>query len=185
VNVHRSDVEKANLLGAGLVEAAPEIVNQIVEEFCKRFEIHFRDRTQLAQFFIEILVFYMHFIDRTALAELGSVRRESFGDHFVNSVVRELLRGASEITSSDEFFPMLRETYRNRQAEYAGYPQLIPEEGEPLKGTLFWEFSKVLYSFFDDMNPANLVFLNVVVTDLSVSVISKVLKVRETLATEV
>jgi hypothetical protein len=114
---------------------------------------------------IEVLVFYMHLVDRTAFADLGASQRKSFMNRFVVAVFKELSRELRNDVLADQFGETLRNTYSRRQSEYAACTSLSPPEGQPPKGTLYWEFSKILFSFLEKNNPATPMFLNILVAD--------------------
>jgi hypothetical protein len=177
----KTEIEKADLLGERLVGGATESVAIVMEELGKRFDVGFRDRNTVPQFIIELIVFYMHLVDRLALAHLGAAKRQVFGDRFIVAVVKEMLRELSKEISADDFGKALRDTYNRRQMEYARYRVLIPAKDEPLKDTLYWEFSKILFGFLDDENPATLMFLNLLVVDMSDALLTKAMKAEEVL----
>ena len=164
-----------------MVGGATETATIIMEELGKRFDVSFRDRNTVPQFIIEVIVFYMHLVDRLAFAHLGAAKRQVFGDRFIVAVVKEMLRELSKEISADDFGKALRDTYNRRQMEYARYRVLIPAKDEPLKDTLYWEFSKILFGFLDDENPATLMFLNLFVVDMSDALLTKAMKAEEVL----
>lgn len=177
-----SELEKADLLGESLVGAATEAAEMLLELLGKDNNVRFRDGVDSAlQFVTEITVFYMHLIDRLAFAHLGPIRRETFGDRFVLAVLKELLRELNKERSADEFGEAFLRAYKRRQMEYAQYKILIPDKDEPLKNTLFWEFSKILFGFLDDQNPATLMLLNVLLIDMTEVVLNHTLKVEDVL----
>ena len=181
MSFRKSETEKADLLGERLVGSATETASFIMEELGKRFNVGFRDRSWVPQFIIEVIVFYMHLVDRLAFAHLGLGGREKFADQFEIAVVKEVLRELNPELSADDFGGKLRDTYNRRQMEYAKCKALIPNKDEPPKNTLLWEFSKVLFGFLDDENPATLIFLNMLVADLTNVMLNDALKVEEVL----
>jgi hypothetical protein len=160
----REAVEKADLLGEQLVGGATEIATMIVEEVAKVSPVTFRDGSAL-QFAVEIIVFYMHLVDRMAFAHLLPAERKIFGDRFIVAVVKETLRELSRDVSADDFGDVLRDTYNKRQMQYARYGVFISGHDQPLKDTLYWEFSKILFGLFKEQNPATLIHLNLLVAD--------------------
>ena len=173
--------DKADFLGPSLVGGAREAAIMLTEEFGKLHNIAFRESSKALDFLIELLVFYMHLIDRLAFANLGPAKREVFGDRFVAAVVKELQRGLSKELSADDFCNALRDTYNRRQTDYERYKVWIPKKDGPLKDTLFWEASKILFAFFDDTNPATLVCFSLAVCDTTTVMLKDVLKVTEVL----
>lgn len=153
MNQSRGLIEKADLLGESLVGGATEAATLIMEELGKRFSVRFRQADSAEQFVIEVIVFYMHMIDLLAFRYLGPQDRQLFAERFIVAVIKEFLRSLSRDVSFAEFADQLKDTYNRRQLEYAQYKDLIPAKEEPLKGTLFWEFSKILLGFMDDANP--------------------------------
>ncbi len=177
----KSEIEKADVLGERLVGGAGEVVAFIIEQLRTRFGVGLRDISSAPQITIEVIVFYMHLVDRLALAHLGVEKREAFVDRFIVAVVKEVSRELAKQVSADDFVPALRETYNLRQVQYARYRMLMPSEREALKNTLFWEFSNVLFGFFDDHNPVTLALLNVMVIDLAEVMLKDAMKVDEVL----
>ncbi len=177
----KTEIEKADLLGECLVGGATETATIIMEELGKRFGVGFRDGNVAPQFLVEVIVFYMHLIDRLAFVHLGVEKREVFGDRFIVAVVKELLRELSREVSADEFGRTLRDTYNQRQTQYARYKALIPDKDAPLKDTLYWEFSKILFGLLDDQNPATLMFLDLFVADMTDVMLSKAMNVEAVL----
>jgi hypothetical protein len=111
----------------------------------------------------------------------GPAGREVFGDRFFLAVLKEFLRETSRELRTDALGKALRDTYSRRQIEYTEYEVLIPKKNDPLKGTLYWEFSKILLSFMNDTNPATLMFLNLLVADMTKIMLNDALKVEQVL----
>jgi len=177
----KMEIEKAELLGERLVGGATESASFIAEDLSKRYNIGFRDSHAVPQFIIEVIVFYMHLVDRLAFLHFGPAKREAFGDRFIVTVVKEFLQQMSRELSADALGTALRDTYNRRQIEYATYKVLIPEKGDPLKDTLYWEFSKILFGLFNDTNPVTLFYINILVADLTEIMLNDALKVEEVL----
>jgi len=176
-----TEIEKADLLGERLVGGAVEAARVIAAELGKRYNVGFRDGSTALQFIIEVIVFYMHLVDRMAFAHFGAAKRETFGDRFVVAVVREMVRELSKDLSPDECGQTLGDTYNRRQIQYAKYKVLIAKKDDPLKDTLYWEFSKILFGFLDDTNPVTLMFLNILVADMANVMLNEALDVEEIL----
>ena len=174
-------IEMADRLGAGLVRCATETASIIVEQLSKHYDVRFRDARGAPQFIIEVIVFYMHMVDRLAFAYLGAAGRKVFGDRLIVAVVKEVLQELSREVSADDFGSTLRGTYNRRQKEYARYRVLIPEKEQPLKDTLYWEVSKILFGLLNDENPATLMFVNVLVADMVKIALYDTLKVEDVL----
>lgn len=117
----------------------------------------------------------------------GPANREVFSDRLIIAVVKEVLRELSKEVSADDFGNILRDTYNLRQMEYSVYKDLIPAKEQPLKGTLCWEFSKVLFSFLNDTNPATLMAINMFVASMAQVMLNDAMPMipcRETPASE-
>jgi hypothetical protein len=178
---NKTELEKADFLGASLVGGAREAAIMLTEEFGARYNIGFRESGSAPQFIIELIVFHMHLIDRLAFANLGVGMHEAFGDRLVAAVLKEALRGLNKGISADGFCHALRDTYNRRQTEYGRYKVWIPQKGEQVKDTLFWEASKILFAFFDDTNPATLACFSLALSDATTVMLYDVLKVNEVL----
>jgi hypothetical protein len=176
------EIEKANLLGEGIVGCALEAANFLVEQLQKYYQIGFRAGSWPPQFIIEVIVFYMHLVDRLAFVHFGAEKREVFGDRFVVAVMKEFLHRMSRELSADDLGKRLRDTHNRRQLQYGAYKVLIPEKAEPLKDTLYWEFSKIVFGFFDDSNPATLIHINMMIADLTKLMLYDALKVEDVLS---
>jgi hypothetical protein len=145
---HEIEAGKAKLLGERLVGSAPEAARIILEELGKGYKVVLRNERSVPQFIIEVMVFCMHLIDRSALAQRGVAKRKTFCDHFVAAVLEESTTGLMSVAPND-FGKSLLDTYDVRQVQYAEYEILMSEKDQPLKGTLFWEFSKLLSGFLE------------------------------------
>ncbi len=179
--MRQSETEKGGLLGERLLGAAPETASIIIEELTKRFGIGLKEPTSAKWFLIETFVFYMHLIDRLAFRHFGAAKREIFAESLIAAVMSGVSGGLNKDLSAVDLVAEMRDTYNRRQLEYSEYRVLIPAKDAPLKGMLFWEFSKVLFALLNDDNPATLIFLNVVVTDHTEMVLTKAMKVEEVL----
>lgn len=176
----RSDTDKkADLLGVRLVGGATEVAQIIVEKLAENRPFNFRAPNSAQQFIIEFVVFYMHLVDRVAFTHLGADKRQKFADRFVGAVRKELLKEMIPVPGYD-LGTMLRDTYNMRQTQYERYRVPMPKKDEPLKDTLFWEFSKLLlFSCTDDTNPATLAYLNILVADFTRIMMNKALKLDD------
>jgi hypothetical protein len=175
-------IEMADRLGAGLVGCGTETASIIVEQLGRiNDDVHFRDEHGAPQFIIEVIAFYMHLVDRLAFDYLGVAKRKVFCDRLTVAVVKEVLRGLSREVLTDDFVKKLRDTCNRRQKEYARCRILIPEKDQPLKDTLYWEVSKILFGLLEDENPATLMFLNVLLADMAKVALCDTLKVEDVL----
>ena len=181
VPTRKPELDKADFLGASLVGGAREAALVLTEEFGKLHNIAFRESSKALDFLVELLVFYMHLIDRLAFANLGPAKRKVFSDRLVLAAVKELRPRLSKEISADDFCNSLRDTYNRRQTEYERYKVWIPKKAEPLKDTLFWEVSKILFNFFDNTNPATLMCFDLALWDTTKVLLYDVFKVDEVL----
>jgi len=174
---HKKEIEKADLLGERLVPAARETSAYLVEKLAQGCNIRLRDGSLARQLAIEVLVYYIHWVDRLAFDHLGPDRRDIIR-RFVSATAKALLLGPDQELVAGDFGKSLQETYKLRNPQYAHY-DLKPEKGGPLKGTLFWEFSKVLLPLFDD--DSALGHLSLLVATMTVWTLNDALKVEEVL----
>jgi hypothetical protein len=178
----KTEIERADLLGERLVGGATETASIILEEMGKRYNVRLRDADAAPQFIIEVIVFFMHLVDRMAFGILGWEKREIFGDRLQVAVTKEILAELSKDISADDFGEALRETYNRRQMQYSRYKLLVPnEKDDPLKDTLYWEVSKILFEYINNYNPVTLVFMNMLVIDVSDVFLTKAANVEEVL----
>lgn len=175
-------IEKADLIGEELVSGATEIAGSILEELGKFDDsLALRQGNATKQFVIEVVVFYMHLVDRRAFAHLGAAKRNIFLDRVIVTVLEVAVQALSKDASAGDLGRALRDTYSRRQIEYGRYKVLVPDKDEPLSDTLYWEFSKILLTFVDDSNPATLMFLSLIVADMTKAFLDDTLKLGEVL----
>jgi hypothetical protein len=93
---------------------------------------------------IELLVFGLHLADRITFGRLGARGRSAFMNALLSRVRDEL---KSPLNSQ------LQDLYNTRNAFYAGFQKLTPDDKDNLKGTLFWEFGKAMGSVYAGSNP--------------------------------
>lgn len=92
---------------------------------------------------IEVLVFALHLTDRIALSRLGNERRTSFMNAFLPAVQRKLVADVAR---------KLPSWYNERSLFYQACR--LPKPGDDKqKGTLFWEFAKLMASPVHNPNP--------------------------------
>ncbi len=111
-----------------------------------------RPPIQEAEASLEAMVFFLHLLDRAAFERLGPFKRRVFMD--------AILEGMSKTSRpaglrSDAF----RDLWNEKQNEYAAFQKLYPEDGEPWKGTLCWEFAKRLGMEYGNSNPARITLI--------------------------
>ena len=170
---HETKLESVDSLARALVDGATELAVMIGEQLDKFSEgIDFRDASAGPQFAVEVIVFYLHLIDRLAFRELGAAKRNIFCDRLASAVTENL---------TDDLRESLHETYNRRQMQYGKCKVLFPKKGDPLKDTIFWEFSKILFGFFDITNPATLMLINTLVADTTVLMLNDVLHIEDVL----
>jgi hypothetical protein len=85
----------------------------------------------------ELLVFALHLTDRIALTRLGNEKRAAFMDAFLPAVQR---RVDGTLASA------LPGLYNQRTLFYQSCKMPVGGSNENLKGTLFWEFGKLMAS---------------------------------------
>ena len=85
----------------------------------------------------EALVFALHLTDRIALTRLGNEKRAAFMDKLLPAVQRKV--GAT-------FAPELPSLYNQRTLFYQSCRMPSGKKNSNLKGTLFWEFGKLMAS---------------------------------------
>ena len=100
---HKTETEKADLLGIRLGGGATETASVILEELGKRFNERLSDRDNASQFIIEVIVFYMHLVDRFAFAHFGATKRALFGDRFVIAVAKSVRLELSTVRWTPSF----------------------------------------------------------------------------------
>lgn len=93
----------------------------------------------------EVVCFLLHMCDRVAFEALSSPDRALFIDHLVSRTIHEIAASFSRAMKRPDEAEKLRQflfmTARDRQLEYAAC-KTQPAEGEGLRGTLLWEFTK-------------------------------------------
>jgi len=176
-------VAKAEILGQGLFACSCEVVAVLFDrlETFGEGAIKLKSNMLSTQLLIEFMVFFMHLVDRSAFSILGPEKRRVFADRYMIVIVKAVIAELSKEVSADDFCNSLRSTYNDRQLIYSRYRELIPVNDEPLKGTLYWEFRKILAEFLDHSNPATVVYLNCLVADFAVLYMVNAAKVEAVL----
>ena len=173
----KTPAEKAELLGRQLVGAIPEISNRMLAKVHESCQV---DRNGMeVQFLIEVFVFYMHLLNRMAFNELQQSGRDAFADCLVDTVLGGIGQGLHEPISSGDFRVRFIRTYNEREEHYAQFRDWLPKGDQSPKGTLFWEFGKVLFALTGD-NP-NVGMLVYLVAPTEFIWFNDVMKVNETL----
>lgn len=85
--------------------------------------------------FAEVIAFAMHVTSRIALSRLGEAHRAAFMDAWFPVVLR---------LCPKEIEGQLQQLYNRREVQYGACKKPFAAEGEPLKGTLLWEFARVV-----------------------------------------
>lgn len=141
---------------AALVPDLADSMRNFGEHIARTLVENFSDPTSLLHpdeaATLEGMVFFLHLLDRTAFEFLGPFKRRVFMD--------AVLEGVSEISPPAG---LQRESFRalwnTRQSEYSAYSKLYPENEEPWKGTLCWEFAKRIGNQYGDGNPLRITSL--------------------------
>jgi hypothetical protein len=94
----------------------------------------------------EALAFALHLTDRIALTRLGNAQRAAFMDAFLPAVQRKV---------DDTLAPALPGLYNQRTLFYQSCKMPVEGSKENLKGTLFWEFGKLMASPCHYPNPVS------------------------------
>lgn len=176
---HKTDTEKADLLGLRLGAGGTETAKVIMEELGKRFNVRLPDGNNARQFTIEVVVFTCTWLIASLLPISGRCDVPNSVTDFVVAVATSVLAELSTEGLPDALSKTLFDTYNRRQRQYVSYKALVPAKNEPLKDTLYWEFSKIIFRLFEDQNPATLAFLNYLVGFCTKTMLDDVLKVRE------
>ena len=164
--------EMADIIAERMSGGVPEVVSFILEQLQDKLNIRLDSRRN-EQVLFETFAFFMHIVDRMAFEALGVDGRVAFGDRLVSRIAGTL--------ASTDLVERLRDTYNKRQVKYAQYQELLPPESKPLKGTLVWEFSKVVLELTGDSNPTTLVLICHMVSDWVPFMMQDALKVESVL----
>ena len=100
----------------------------------------------------EVLAFELHLTDRRILSTLGASARAPFMDALCAALAQRL--GPPRDVE-------LQNVYNKRQQFYRRFPKLYAEDGESLKGTLFWEFAKMLAAAYAESNPTAIMAISI------------------------
>jgi hypothetical protein len=102
-------------------------------------------------FMFEQLLMALHLINRFAFSRLSPEKRALFTDSLVSEVLAEVTsacRSEEDVSQSREDFLA---KYNDRGTEYARFKRLLSSEGEDARGTLLWEYGKMMQAqFFSD-----------------------------------
>ena len=106
---------------------------------------------QAAEVRREATAFFFHALDVVAFQRLGPEGRTDFMDTIIKYAAP---RTREEL---DEFFSLLND----RQRDYSEYRQLFAKPGAAYKGTLCWEFAKLISARVGERNPARVALVNI------------------------
>ncbi len=81
---------------------------------------------------------------------LGEPSCSEFSQRMIVSVANGITTSLNNDLSSVETVAALRDRYNERERQYAHYRKFVPDGDESPKGTLFWEFSKIVLQGFTD-----------------------------------
>jgi hypothetical protein len=116
----------------------------------------------------EVLVFALHLTDRIALIRLGNEKRAAFMDAFLPAVQRRVNAAVA---------PELPDLYNQRTLFYQSCKMPAGGTNANLKGTLFWEFGKLMASpchyrdpVFPNWNPVAMTQLSLWGMDFMVAI---------------
>ncbi|WP_432748689.1 hypothetical protein [Pectinatus frisingensis] len=131
----------------------------------------------------EYIWLYLQITDR--LASDVSDKRDKFMDRILNYLPGIFINEAKTMCSNktNEKFnnPIwekeFRNNYNSRMVKYAEYKELVSEKSKPPAGTLLWEFSKIICSITNKINPAD----NIKIIDICVNGL-KQLDINKTIA---
>ncbi|MGA2231428.1 MAG: hypothetical protein ABSH22_11060 [Tepidisphaeraceae bacterium] len=156
----KTAIDKANLLGKRLVVGLRGAVASLLADWDRDYGLNFRDQADNRMFALEMLAFHMYVIDRSATTRLSAADLMDFRSGFMDAVVATMCRGLEvdpQTPQGAKVAKSVLKTGRSRFPQYAAC-KLYPEKGESATGTLFWEFSRVLFSLTNsrDHNPAGL-----------------------------
>jgi hypothetical protein len=162
----KSPHEKAKELAESIVNlartVAPAFYQQLYVGECNPSAE--RESQQTASLAMELIYISLHLVDREYFARHGADARDKFMDVLLVETWTPLLDAMPENARSAAG-RVIVEQANQVQLEFAQYPQLAPEKGLPLGGTLFWEFSKRLVRVYNPQNVGAVILLNLVCID--------------------
>jgi hypothetical protein len=97
---------------------------------------------------LELFAFYMHLANRLAFRDLGAEECSRFSNRLIVTVANRIATSLRKDLSSVQVIGELRDKYNEREDYYSHFRKFVPDGDEPRKNTLFWEFSKVIFSGF-------------------------------------
>ncbi len=133
----------APMLIACCKETAPTLLKALVGENKPD-----NNKELIAPLTIELLVFGLHLADRITFGCLCARGRSAIMNALLPRVRDELEHPLNS---------RLQDLYNTRNAFYAGFRKLAPDDKDNLKGTLFWEFGKAMGSVYADSNPVAII----------------------------
>lgn len=104
----------------------------------------------------EMLIFGLHCLDRATFARRGAAYRGRLMDGAF-SFARTALAGEMPEEYQDAFIERLDKLYNLRQREYGAWKLA---GGQSPKGTLFWEFGRLICESAEAYNPAAVILLS-------------------------
>lgn len=128
----------------------------------------------LAEFQLESLIYVLHCLDICILKERG----KEYRGEFMNAATEfacEVFGDSQPETFKAKFRMGFADLYNARQSAYSKY--VLPAKNGPLKGTLFWEYSKHICFAIGVVNPLSITR----VATLATGCFGKVAKVSKAL----
>lgn len=151
-----SDAERlAQQIGAAVASDLPAISRNFYGQQLFQEKRDF-DEGKMWDLQLEDILLAMHLLDRFAFPKLTPHGRAVFVNALVETLAEELWWLCPTGATAQDFRAWFGSSFNLRTAEYGKCRKLYAEEGEPLGGTLFWEFGKKMSSILD-YNPATAV----------------------------
>ena len=93
---------------------------------------------------LELFAFYLHFANRMAFMTLGADQCSEFSHRLLVTVANRIATSLNKDFSSVQVVAELRDKYNEREDYYANFQKFVPDEGERQRGTLVFEFARVI-----------------------------------------
>ncbi len=135
--------EKAELLSTLILDCSLRDANQMKENCRSMCEVELTEH-QAFEALLEFNFFYLHYADRIAFATLEDHSREYFIDALVERNKKVLLGLYDDSVDRVQLEASYVTTYNHRQSTYGECEYVYPEKDEGFRGTLYWEFSKLV-----------------------------------------
>lgn len=161
------DSSRGNLFVKILIDETEKFVPFLLEMFVTKDHVK-SNQNLIGPLKVELLIFVLHyFTKRTVFNRLEEKKIIEILDA-LNIAIQQNIEPIEYV----EF----ERLYETRNTFFMGFNKLFPDESESPKGTLFWEFGKLICSIYPHKNPVAILGFPIILPELIVNVYNEIKK---------